>query len=187
MRSGYDSQIGIVQNNSDNQLVIVTESSRFKTLSFISGIYLKYLMCKCLTLHRCILLMMLIDPILIVLTGLTLIPILQIDGTKIDIQIILALLKIAILLVNFKFMQGMVCHQKFKKNAKRLYGTRMFIILVIALQDFVVIYRKYHMIDQTKPDVIVGTETWLSPDIKDHEVFPGKLYCLLIYWFSTFL
>ena len=111
--------------------------------------------------------MMLIDPILIVLTGLTLIPILQIDGTKIDIQIILALLKIAILLINFKFMQGMVCHQKFKKNAKRIYGTRMFIILVIALQDFVVIYRKYHMIDQTKP----GSEEANSDQDKSDDIF----------------
>ena len=53
-------------------------------------------------------------------------------------------------------MQGMVCHMRYKKNAKRLYGTRMFVILIIALQDFVVLYRKYHKIDQ--PTDLEGDE-----------------------------
>ena len=28
------------------------------------------------------------------------------------------------------------------------------------------------MIEETKPDIIVGTESWLRPDIKDSEIFP---------------
>ena len=30
----------------------------------------------------------------------------------------------------------------------------------------------YHLLYSTKTYVIVGTESWLTPDIKDHEVFP---------------
>ena len=29
------------------------------------------------------------------------------------------------------------------------------------------------MLDIEKPDVVIGTESWLSPDIKDNEVFPS--------------
>ena len=29
-----------------------------------------------------------------------------------------------------------------------------------------------HLLYSTKTDIIVGTESWLTPDIKDHEVFP---------------
>ena len=29
-----------------------------------------------------------------------------------------------------------------------------------------------HLLDSTKADIILGTESWLSKDIKDHEVFP---------------
>ena len=29
-----------------------------------------------------------------------------------------------------------------------------------------------NMIDSTKPDIIIGTESWLNPDIKDNEYFP---------------
>ena len=28
------------------------------------------------------------------------------------------------------------------------------------------------IIEETKPDIIVGTESWLQPDIKDTEIFP---------------
>jgi hypothetical protein len=30
------------------------------------------------------------------------------------------------------------------------------------------------MIDSTRPDIIFGTETWLSPNIRDIEVFPEE-------------
>ena len=30
------------------------------------------------------------------------------------------------------------------------------------------------MIDSTRPDIIFGTETWLSPNIKDIDVFPEE-------------
>ena len=42
--------------------------------------------------------------------------------------------------------------------------------------------RKQHLvnniIESTKPDIVIGTETWLDPSIKDCEVFPNeyKLY-----------
>ena len=29
-----------------------------------------------------------------------------------------------------------------------------------------------HLLYSTNTDIIVGTESWLTPDIKDHEVFP---------------
>ena len=104
----------VLQRTGDDQLVIVSESSRFRTLPCISGLYLKYLGCKCLTLHRCLLLMMILDPFVIVCSAITIIPILQIDGTKIDIQIVLVILKIALLLLNLRFLQGMVCHRRFR-------------------------------------------------------------------------
>ena len=67
-------------------------------------------------------------------------------------------MKIAILLYNLKLMQGMICHTRYKVNSKRLYGTRVFIILIIALQDFVVLYRKYHKIDKPTIEEDESTE-----------------------------
>ena len=29
-----------------------------------------------------------------------------------------------------------------------------------------------HLLDSTKTDIVVGTESWLTTDIKDYEVFP---------------
>ena len=45
-----------------------------------------------------------IDPFVILVTAFTLIPILQIDGTKIDIQIVFAILKILFLAMNMKII-----------------------------------------------------------------------------------
>ena len=123
---------GIVRRTDSNNLAIVTPSSRFRTLSFVSGLYLKYLFCKCLTLYRCLVLMFAIDPLIILATTFTLIPILQIDGTKIDVQIVIASLKVTLLCVNVTIIQRMLCKGRYKKNSKRLYGFRS-IVLVICL------------------------------------------------------
>lgn len=47
-------------------------------------------------------------------------------------------------------------------------------ILNINFQSIVNKVPEFHcLIDTEKPDVIIGTESWLSPDIKDNEIFPS--------------
>ena len=133
----------IVRKNNQNSLSI-SEPSESKTCKCLSGIYLKYLLCKGLNLHRCLLLMWLFDPLIIAATSISLIPILQIDGTKIDIQVIVAIVKIIILCVGLKFNQNMVCMKKFRKNTRPLYLVRGLTFILCLIQDFVILYRKYH-------------------------------------------
>ena len=122
----------IVRKNNQNSLSI-NEPLENKTCKCLSGIYFKYLLCKGLSLHRCLLLMWLFDPVIIAATSISLIPILQIDGTKIDIQIIVAVLKILILCVGLKFNQNMVCQKKFRKNTRPLYLVRGFTFILCVI------------------------------------------------------
>ena len=34
----------------------------------------------------------------------------------------------------------------------------------------------YCLVDTERPDIIVGTESWLSAEIKDNEIFPQAIY-----------
>ena len=87
----------------NNSLSLIDQAPGTKCCRFLSGIYLKYFLCQCFTLYRSLIFMWLVDPLIIAITLISIIPILQIDGTKIDIQIVVAVLKVLSLCIGLKF------------------------------------------------------------------------------------
>ena len=62
----------------------------------------------------------------------------------------------------------MVCKGRFKKNSTRLYGVRAGVLFLCLLQDFVVLYRRYHaehLPQSASQDEEQSAEDWIETDI----------------------
>ncbi|KAK3084814.1 hypothetical protein FSP39_019487 [Pinctada imbricata] len=68
-------------------------------------------------------------------------------------------------------------HQSTPKQGKKLPSKAKTPLRVLNI-NFQSIKRKQHLvkniIESTKPDIVIGTETWLEPEIKNNEIFPNE-------------
>ena len=116
---------------SQQKLVEIRISNRFRKPGCLVGIFLKYFIFKRLSLYNCLILMFLSDLILLTITSLTLIPLFQIDKGKVDPQVVIAILKLFFLLLSEKFLTSMLCMRKIKSKSKSVYIARMLILVTV--------------------------------------------------------
>ena len=109
--------------------------TRCKNPKFLSGIYLKYLFCTSLSLYRCLKVLFFVDAILAIITLLSLIPIIQIDGKYIDEQLVVAIIKAIVLVVSLFLLIKVIFYKRMQRNSKFAYAAHVLLLLTTLLQD----------------------------------------------------
>ena len=110
----------------------------------MSGIYLKYFICKSVSLYRYVMAMAFCDILLWIVTTLTLVPTLQIDSNKVDMQLIIIVFKLTMLLISLKFTWDLLYMKKMRRVSRLLYAIRLILVFTVLLQDISALIRLYN-------------------------------------------
>ena len=98
--------------------------SRLCNPRFLSGIYLKYLFTRKMSLFKSLYAIMIVNFILTALTGATIVPIIQLDGTKVDLKLVVALMKLLELLLSLYLLKEIVfAYAAIRRNSRLAYAT----------------------------------------------------------------
>ena len=150
--SSESSQTSSESFSDSSRYIQVKPSNRFKTPGFVSGIYLKYFICKSVSLYRYVMAMAFCDILLWIVTTLTLVPTLQIDSNKVDMQLIIIVFKLTMLLISLKFTWDLLYMKKMRRVSKLLYAIRLILVFTVLLQDISALIRLYNPTQLLSPE-----------------------------------
>lgn len=67
----------------------------------------------------------------------------------------------------------------FKRQSNYTKGKRLDILLRVIVNYCQSMKKLKNLVESTKPDIVIGNESWLHKDIKSAEVFPSDFTCYI--------
>ena len=97
---------------------------------FLSGIYLKYAFCLSMSLYKSLKGMYVINLTLAVVTLISLIPIAQVKGTRVNPLVIIGIIKFMTLTLSLMVLNRVIMLQQMKRNSKLAYANSVCLLFV---------------------------------------------------------